>query len=104
MAEMYATGVSTRKIERVAARLGIDRLSASQVSRICERLDAEVAELRSREFGVPMPYLPLDATYVKCRRDNRARSTAPVAAIAVGANGVRRVVGLSAIDTETYSG
>ena len=101
---MCATGVSTRKIERVAARLGIDRLSASQVGRICERLDAEVAELRSREFGVPMPYLPLDATYVKCRRDSRARSTAPVAAIAVGADGVRRVVGLSAIDAETYAG
>ena len=35
-AEMYATGVSTRKVEKVAARLGIDRLSASQASRICE--------------------------------------------------------------------
>ena len=104
VAEMYATGVSTRKVERVAAKLGIERLSASQVSRICERLDAEVAELRSREFSVPMPYLFLDATYVKCRRDNRVQSTAVVTAIAVGADGVRRVVGLSAIDTETYAG
>ena len=104
VAEMYATGVSTRKIERVAARLGIDRLSASQVSRICERLDAKVAELRSREFGAPMPYLFLDATYVKRRRDSRVQSTAVVTAIAVGADGVRRVVGLSAIDTETYAG
>ena len=104
VAEMYATGVSTRKVERIAAKLGIERLSASQVSRICERLDAEVAELRSREFSVPMPYMFLDATYVKCRRDNRVQSTAVVTAIAVGADGVRRVVGLSAIDTETYAG
>lgn len=104
VAEMYATGVSTRKVERIAAKLGIDGLSASQVSRICERLDAEVAELRSREFDAPMPYLFLDATYVKCRRDNRVQSTAVVTAIAVGADGVRRVVGLSAIDTETYAG
>ena len=104
VAEMYATGVSTRKVERIAAKLGIDRLSASQVSRICERLDAEVAELRSREFSIPMPYLFLDATYVKCRRDNRVQSTAVVTAIAVGADGVRRVAGLSAIDTETYAG
>ena len=51
-----------------------------------------------------MPYLFLDATYVKCRRDNRVQSTALVTAIAVGADGVRRVVGLSAIDTETYAG
>lgn len=104
VAEMYATGVSTRKVERVAAKLGIERLSASQVSRVCERLDAEVAELRSREFSVGMPYLFLDATYVKCRRDGRVQSTAVVTAIAVGADGVRRVVGLSAIDTETYAG
>ena len=104
VAEMYATGVSTRKVERVAAKLGIDRLSASQVSRICERLDAEVAELRSREFDAPMPYLFLDATYVKCRRDSRVQSTAVVTAIAVGADGVRRVAGISAIDTETYAG
>ena len=103
VAEMYATGVSTRKVERIAAKLGIERLSASQVSRICERLDAEVAELRSREFSIPMPYLFLDATYVKCRRDNRVQSTAVVTAIAVGADGVRRVAGLSAIDTETYA-
>lgn len=104
VAEMYATGVSTRKVEKVAAKLGIDRLSASQVSRICERLDAEVAGLRSREFSIPMPYLFLDATYVKCRRDNRVQSTAVVTAIAIGADGIRRVVGLSAIDTETYAG
>lgn len=104
VAEMYATGVSTRKVEKVAAKLGIDRLSASQVSRICERLDAEAAELRSREFSISMPYLFLDATYVKCRRGGRVQSTAAVTAIAVGADGVRRVVGLSAIDTETYAG
>ena len=104
VAEMYAMGVSTRKVECVAARLGIDRLSASQVSRVCERLDAEVAELRSREFSVDMPYLFLDATYVKCRRGGRVQSTAVVTAIAFGADGVRRVVGLSAIDTETYAG
>lgn len=104
VAEMHATGVSTRKVGRVAAKLGIERLSASQVSRVCERLDAEVAELRSREFSIGMPYLFLDATYVKCRRDGRVQSTAVVTAIAVGADGVRRVVGLSAIDTETYAG
>ena len=43
VAEMYATGVSTRKVERVAARLGVAKMSASQVSRICagdfKRLD-----------------------------------------------------------------
>ena len=103
-AEMYANGVSTRKVERIAQRMGIDRLSSSQVSRICKRLDAEVAALRVREFDMAMPYLFLDAAYVKCRREGRVQSAAVVTAIAVGADGVRRVVGLSAIDAETYAG
>lgn len=103
-AEMYANGVSTRKAERIAQRMGIDRLSSSQVNRICKRLDAEVAALRAREFGMAMPYLFLDAAYVKCRREGRAQSAAVVTAIAVGADGVRRVAGLSAIGAETYPG
>ena len=36
VAEMYATGTSTRKVQRVAAAMGIERLSKDQVSAICE--------------------------------------------------------------------
>ena len=104
VAEVYANGVSARKVERIAQRMGIERLSSSQVSRVCKRLDAEVAALRAREFGMAMPYLFLDAAYVKCRRAVRARSAAVVTAIAVGGGGVRRVVGPSIIGAETYAG
>ena len=58
VAEMYATGVSTRKVEKVAARLGVARMSASQVSRICGTLDEEVADLQHQTFeDVEFPYL-----------------------------------------------
>lgn len=40
VAEMVTSGVSTRKVEKVTRALGVDRMSASQVSRICESLDA----------------------------------------------------------------
>lgn len=103
-AEMYANGVSTRKVERIAQRMGIDRLPSSRVGRICKRLDAEVAALRARGFDMAMPCLFLDAAYVKHRRGGRVRSAAVVTAIAVGADGIRRVVGLFAIDAETYAG
>lgn len=46
VSEMAANGVSTRRAGRVAASLGIDRMSASQVSRICESLDDIVADLQ----------------------------------------------------------
>lgn len=51
VSEMVTNGVSTRKVERVAASLGIDRMSASQVSRICESLDEIVADLQGRDLS-----------------------------------------------------
>ena len=50
VAETCALGVSTRKVGRVLERMGADRLSKDAVSRICAALDAEVAELRSRQL------------------------------------------------------
>ena len=99
---MYALGVSTRKVGKVLERMGADRLSKDAVSRICAALDAEVAELRSRQLP-PMrfPYLWVDATYVPCRRNGHGATAAVVTAIAVGEDGVRRVVGLACVDAES---
>ena len=46
--EMVTNGVPTRKAERVAQSMGTDRMSASQVSRMCSSLDDAVADLRAR--------------------------------------------------------
>ena len=103
VAEMYATGTSTRKVQRVAEKLGISRLSKDQVSAIAQNLDADVAELLGRDLGGSRtPYLWLDATYVKCRRDGRVASTAVVTAIGCDEGGWRRVLGLAVVDTESY--
>jgi transposase-like protein len=92
-------------VQKVAEKLGIDHLSADQLSAICRSLDEEVSALASRTFeDLEFPYLFLDATYLKCRRDGRVQSTAIVTAIAWSFDGVRCVVGFSAIDTETYAG
>ena len=103
VSEMYATGTSTRKVQRVAAAMGIERLSKDQVSAICERLDSEVEELVTRPLGASRtPYLWIDATYVKCRRERRVASTAVVTAIGCDEDGWRRVLGLGVVDTESY--
>ena len=106
VSEMVANGVSTRKVERVAKRMGISRMSASQVSRICSSLDEVVSDLQQRLFeDVTFPYLFLNATYIKARNDDRkVASTAVVTAIAAGSDGYRRLVGLDAIDTESHAG
>lgn len=105
VSEMVTNGVSTRKVERVATQMGIERMSASQVSRICETLDATVADLQQRDLSeVTYPYIWLDATYIKCREGGHVSSCALVTAIGAGADGYRRLLGLDAIDTESYAG
>lgn len=105
VSEMVTNGVSTRKVKRVAQSMGIDRMSASQVSRMCSSLDDAVADLQERDLsGARFPYIWLDATYIKCRDAGRVQSTALVTAIGAGSDGYRRLLSLDAIDTESYDG
>lgn len=105
VSEMVTSGVSTRKVERIAAQMGIDRMSSSQVSRICESLDKIVEDLQARDLSEEAyPYIWLDATYIKCRDEGHVSSCALVTAIGAGADGYRRLLGLDAIDTESYAG
>ncbi len=104
VAETCALGVSTRKVGRVLERMGADRLSKDAVPRICAALGAEVAEPRSRQLpGMRFPCLWVDATYVPCRRNGHGATAAAAAAIAVGEDGLRRVVGLACVDAESYA-
>lgn len=62
VAEMYATGTSTRKVRRVAEKMGVSRLSKDQVSAIASSLDADIEDLCARPLdGSPVPYVWLDA-------------------------------------------
>jgi transposase-like protein len=70
-------------------------ISKSQVSRLCEELDAEVQRFRERPLTSSYPYVWLDAGYVKARQDGQVVSTAVVIAIGVNArSGQREVLGL----------
>lgn len=105
VSEMAANGVPAGKVKRAARTMGIDRMSASRVSRICSSPDEPVADLRERDLSdVTCPYIRLDATYIECRDAGRVRSTAPVAAIGAGSGGRRRLPGPGAIDTESHGG
>ena len=105
VAESWANGVSTRKMEQVARKMGIGRLSRDQVSAMCRSLGAEVGEPASRDPGaIEVPYLFLDATYVKRGRDGRVRSTAVATAIGIGSDGARRMLGIAATGTEAHAG
>ena len=92
--EAYVQGVSTRRVDDLVQALGLHGMSKSQVSRLCQELDAEVERFRSRRLDGPYPYVWLDATFVKVREQGRVVSQAIVIAIAVKASGEREVLGL----------
>jgi putative transposase len=92
--EAYIQGVSTRRVDDLVQALGMQGISKSQVSRICKELDGEVEQFRSRRLEGSYPYVWLDATFVKVRRQGRVVSMAIVIAIGVRDSGEREVLGL----------
>ena len=101
--EAYVHGVSTRKVDDLVAAMGVESgISKSEVSRICARLDAEVAALRSRPLDHTwFPYVFLDATYLKVRLNGRVSSQAVVVATGVSIDGRREILGHAVGDSET---
>ena len=55
--EAFINGVSTRKIERLAQALGIEYISASQVSEFNKELDAQVVDFQTRPLAEEYPFL-----------------------------------------------
>jgi len=100
--EAYVNGVSTRKVDQLVAALGVDAgISKSEVSRICARMDEQLAAFRARSLATtPYPYLFLDATYVKARVGDRVLSRAVVIATGVTLTGEREVLGVAIGDSE----
>ena len=92
--EAYVQGLSTRKVDDLVQALGMSGISKSQVSRLCQSLDAEVQQFRERRLEGRYPYVWLDATYLKVREGGRVVSQAVVIAIGVRESGEREVLGL----------
>src|SRR5437764_10986716 len=98
--EAYVHGVSTRSVDDLVRALGMDGISKSQVSRLCEEIDEKVKPFLGRPIEGDWPYVWLDATYLKVRRAGRIVSTALAIAIGVNADGRREVLGLDICPSE----
>lgn len=106
VSEMVTNGVSTRKVKRVAQSMGIDRMSASQVSRMCSSLDESVAEpAGTRPVGRQLP-LRLARRHIHQVQGRRPRAVHR--ARDRHRRGLGRLQapsgGSDAIDTESYDG
>ena len=71
--EAYVQGISTRSVDEPVKALGMSGISKSQVSRLCEEIDGKVKAFLERPIEGDWPYLWIDATYLKVRREIFAR-------------------------------
>jgi putative transposase len=93
--EAYIQGISTRSVDDLVKALGMDGISKSQVSRLCGEIDARVQAFLTRPIEGDWPYMWLDATYVKVRRDHHIVSVAVIVAVGVNPDGRREVLGMT---------
>jgi transposase-like protein len=100
--EAWVHGVSTRKVDALVAAMGGCHVSKSEVSRICQELDQELALFRDRPLDdAAYPYVWFDATYEKVRQGGRIVSQAVVVAIGVRETGEKEVLGVAVGASET---
>lgn len=100
--EAFVAGVSTRKMQNLVEHLGVTSLSKSQVSDLCADLDIEVDAFRTRPLNENYPYLMFDAVYEKIRVDKRVQSQAVVAAYGITDQGIRELLDVDIVDTESF--
>jgi len=104
--EAFINGVSTRKIERLAKSLGIENLSASQVSEINKGLNEQVEALRTRPLEKEYPILWVDALYEKIRTNGRVVSMAVLIVTGINSVGIREILAVEPVygeSEETYT-
>ena len=93
--EAYIQGISTRSVDELVKALGLEGISKSQVSRLCGDIDERVQSFLQRPIEGDWPYVWLDATYVKARRDHHIVSVAVIVAVGVNTDGRREVLGMT---------
>ncbi len=101
IAESYLQGVSTRRIREVVSHLGVERLSASTVSRIAKELDGKISEFLKKPIERPIPYLFVDASYFKVRDGGKYVTKAFLIITGIRDDGHREILGAKITDNES---
>jgi transposase-like protein len=105
VATSYLLGVSTRRVEKLAASLGVTSLSKSQVSLMAAELDDMAEGFRSRPLDAgPYTFLWIDALTQKVREGGRTVNVHALIATAVNAGGKREILGIDVASSEDGAG
>jgi putative transposase len=105
VATSYLLGVSTRRVEKLAASLGVTSLSKSQVSLMAAELDEMVEGFRSRRLDAgPYTFMWIDALTQKVREGGRTVNVHALIATGVNADGKREILGIDVSSSEDGAG
>ncbi|MCH8627369.1 IS256 family transposase [Arsenicicoccus piscis] len=106
VATCYLLGVSTRRMDKLVATLGITGLSKSQVSVMAKELDEQVEQFRTRrlEEAGPFTFVAADALVLKVREGGRVVPVHVLVATGVNAGGHREILGVQVTTSEDGAG
>ena len=105
VATSYLLGVSTRRVEKLAASLGVVGLSKSQVSAMAAELDELVEGFRNRPLDAgPYTFAWIDALTQKVREGGRTVNVHCLIATGVNAEGYREILGIDVTSSEDGAG
>jgi transposase-like protein len=106
VATCYLLGVSTRRMDKLVASLGITSLSKSQVSQMAKELDAHVEQFRTRrlEDAGPFTFVAADALVLKVREGGRVVPVHALVGTAVNTDGHREILGVQVTTSEDGAG
>jgi transposase-like protein len=105
VATSYLLGVSTRRVEKLAASLGVTSLSKSQVSLMAAELDEMAEGFRCRPLDAgPYTFAWIDALTQKVREGGRTVNVHALIATGVNAGGKREILGIDVASSEDGAG
>jgi putative transposase len=105
VATSHLLGVSTRRVEKLAASLGVVGLSKSQVSAMAAELDEMVESFRNRPLDRgPYTFCWIDALTQKVREGGRTVNVHCLIATGVNADGCREILGIDVTSSEDGAG
>jgi transposase-like protein len=92
--EMYLAGVSVRRVEDITEALWGTRVSPSTVSRLNQKIYAQIETWRNRPIVGSHPYVYLDGVVLKRSWGGEVRNVSLLVAVGVSGEGFREILGI----------
>lgn len=102
--EMYLAGVSVRRVEDITEALWGTRVSPGTVSNLNKKAYENIEAWRNRPIEGEYPYVYLDGIVLKRSWAGEIRNVSILAAIGVGADGYRKILGIAEGEKEDKAG